>query len=53
MDRSTQWLCMIGGVSLFVYGVARLAAAGEWTLLIISALIIAFTASSMHRSKDR
>ncbi len=53
MDRSTQWLCMIGGVSLFVYGIARLVVAGEWTLLIISSLIIAFTASSMHRSKEK
>jgi hypothetical protein len=53
MDRSTQWLSLIGGVSLFVYGVARLLASGEWTLLIISALIIAFTASSMLRSRQK
>jgi len=53
MDRSTQWLCLIGGASLFVYGIGRLFASGEWTLLLISALIIAFTASNMLRSKQK
>lgn len=53
MNRSTQWLCLIGGVSLFVYGILRLVAAGEWTLLILSSLILAFTASSMMRSKEK
>ncbi|MHC1743770.1 MAG: hypothetical protein AB9873_12150 [Syntrophobacteraceae bacterium] len=53
MDRSTQWLSLIGGVSLFVYGFVRLLASGEWTLLVISALILAFTASSMMRSRRK
>lgn len=53
MDRSTQWLSLIGGTSLLVYGVARLLASGEWTLMIISLLIIAFTVSSMLRSKQK
>jgi hypothetical protein len=53
MDRSTQWLSLVGGTSLFVYGAVRLFASGEWTLLLLSALIIAFTASSMLRSKQK
>ncbi len=53
MDRSTQWLSLIGGASLFVYGLVRLLASGEWTLLILSGLILAFTVSSMMRSRQK
>jgi hypothetical protein len=51
MSRSTQWLSLAGGGSLFVYGIVKLVQSGELTLLFLSALIIAFTISNMLRSK--
>lgn len=53
MDRKTQWLSLIAGCLLMIYGVRRLIVADEWLLIILSALIIAFTASSMMKSRGK
>ena len=53
MSRSTQWLSLVAGGLLFVYGIIKLVQAGELTLLILSVLIIAFTVSNMLRSREK
>ncbi len=53
MDRTTQWLSMIGGCLLFLYGIKKLYQDGDWGLFVISVLIIAFTISSMLKSKQK
>jgi hypothetical protein len=53
MNRTTQWLSLVAGVFLALYGISKLYLAGEWMLFIISVLIIAFTLSSMSRSKSQ
>jgi len=52
MDPKTQWLCLIGGVVLLVVGLKYLYSDGDWTLFIISSLILAFTVSSMLRRRS-
>lgn len=52
MDPKTQWLCLIAGIVLVVVGLVRLYSQGDWTLLIISVLIVAFAASSMLRRRS-
>lgn len=49
MSPKTQWLSLVSGCLLLIYGLVRLFRANEWSLLIISILIIAFTLSSMAR----
>ncbi|MFP5212190.1 MAG: hypothetical protein ACLGPL_02310 [Acidobacteriota bacterium] len=51
MDRKTQWLSLIAGVMLLIMGVSRLVSNNEWVLLVISVLIIAFSVSSIMKSK--
>jgi hypothetical protein len=53
MNRTTQWLSLVAGIFLALYGISKLYLAGEWMLFIISVLIIAFTLSSMSRSKSQ
>jgi hypothetical protein len=51
MSRKFQWIYLLGGGLLLPFGVKRLYQEGDWVLLILSVLIIAFTLSAM--SKDR
>ena len=52
MDRKTQWLSMTAGVVLLIFGFKRLFEGEGWTLLILSALIVVFTLSSMIRRRN-
>ncbi len=47
MGPSMQWLSLIGGVVIFLYGVIRL----DGTPLILGLLIVAFSVSKMMKSK--
>jgi hypothetical protein len=51
MDRKTQALSLAGGCLLAIYGLKRLYDEGDWVLVIIGVLIVAFTASNMIRKK--
>ncbi|MCU0573285.1 MAG: hypothetical protein MUC41_09860 [Syntrophobacteraceae bacterium] len=51
MSRSTQWLSLIAGICLLLVGISKLYTAGEWVLVVLAALIIAFTLSSMSKNK--
>ena len=52
MSRGNAWMCLAGGVVLFVIGVKRLWQQGDFVLLILSVLIGAFSISALvkHRS---
>ena len=51
MNRTTQWLSLVAGTCLLLYGISKLYLAGEWVLVVLAALIIAFTLSSMSKNK--
>jgi hypothetical protein len=53
MSRSTQWLSLVAGICLLLVGIAKLYMVGEWVLLVLAALIIAFTLTSMSRSRQK
>lgn len=52
MDRKTQWLCLIAGGGLLALGMKRIYDGEGWTLLVLSALIVAFSLSSMLRHRN-
>jgi len=51
MSRSTQWLSLIAGAALLAAGIFKLYTAGEWVLVVLAALIIGFTLSSMSKNR--
>ncbi|MGV8074670.1 MAG: hypothetical protein AB2L11_08960 [Syntrophobacteraceae bacterium] len=53
MDRKTQWLSLVAGFLLFLYGLKKLYQEGDWGLFVISALIMAFTVSMMLRARQK
>ncbi len=52
MSRSTQLLSMLGGIVVVVLGGLRLYREGEWMLLILGILIVAFTLSNIARTSQ-
>ena len=52
MNRTTQWLSLIAGFSLLLYGISKLYLVGEWVLFVLAILIIAFTLSSMSKNES-
>lgn len=53
MDIKTLWVCLVAGGLLFVYSLRLLYRDGDWTLLLISGLIIGFTFTSMAKKKQK
>jgi hypothetical protein len=51
MNRTTQWLSLIAGICLLLFGISKLVLAGEWVLFVLAVLIIAFTLSSMSKNR--
>ncbi len=51
MDRKTQYASLAGGSLLLLYSLTKVVHGEDWTLLIISVLILAFTWSSMAKSR--
>ena len=49
MSRSTQWLSLIGGIIILVYGIAKLVSERDGIPFILGLLIIAFTVSKILR----
>lgn len=47
VSRSTRWLSFFGGCFLLVYGFQKLYLEGDWVLVILGVLILAFTVSGM------
>lgn len=53
MDRKTQWLSLVAGCLLLLYGMKKLYQEGDWVIAIIGFFIMAFTVSSMLRAKHK
>jgi len=51
MSRKFQWTALLGGGFLVAVGLRKLYYEGDWVLLLLSFLIIAFTLSAMSKSK--
>jgi hypothetical protein len=53
MSRSNQWVCLAGGVFLFLLGLKRLFQEGDWVIAILSVIILAFSTSSIIKSRQK
>jgi hypothetical protein len=51
MNRSTQWLSLIAGVMILIYGLIRLFRETDWIPFILGLLIVAFSVSKMVKSR--
>ncbi len=51
MSRGTQWLSLLGGCLVVLFGFVKLYREGELVLLILGLLIVAFTVSSIARTR--
>jgi hypothetical protein len=52
MTRGTQVLSLLGGGAVLLLGGMKLYQEGEWILLILGLLIVAFTLSNIVRSSQ-
>ena len=52
MTRGTQLVCLLGGGVVVLLGGMKLYQEGEWILLILGLLIVAFTLSNIARSSQ-
>jgi len=50
MSPSTQWLSLVAGIGIFVYGIKMLFE-GDWIPFVLGILIIAFTVSKMLKTR--
>ena len=53
MSRSNQWICLAGGIFLFLLGVKRLFQEGDWVIVILGVLILAFITSSIIKGRQK
>lgn len=53
MDRKTRVLSLAAGCFLLIYGMKKLYEEGDWVIVILSVLIIAFTISNMVRNRQK
>jgi len=51
MSPLTQWLSLIAGVGILVYGIVKLFAEKDWVLFILGLLIVAFSLSKMFKTR--
>jgi uncharacterized membrane protein HdeD (DUF308 family) len=51
MNRWFYWFCLLAGAALLVVGVKSFYFKNEWTLLVLSMLIIAFSISGILRKR--
>ena len=52
MGSKAQWVYLLAGGLLFFLGIRNLYRQGDWVLLILSVLIIAFTVSGILKKKS-
>ncbi len=53
MKRSTQWLSLLAGCLVLLFGLFELFREGKGILLILGLLIVAFTISNMMRTRQK
>ena len=51
MSQMMRWACLVGGVLLGIQGVRYVLHKGDWVLLILAILILAFSASSIIKNR--
>ncbi len=52
MSRSTQWLSLIAGIMILIYGIIMLFKKMDWIPFVLGLLIVAFSASKMVKSRE-
>jgi hypothetical protein len=52
MNQTMRWACLAAGVLLAIQGVRRLLQEGDWVLLILAMLILAFSASNLIKNRQ-
>jgi hypothetical protein len=52
MSRKFLWISLLGGGLLVPFGIKKLYQDGDWGLLILSVLIIAFSTSGMAKKSS-
>jgi len=52
MSPLMQWLSLVAGIGILIYGLVKLFAEKDWTLFVLGLLIIGFTASKMFKAGD-
>ncbi len=50
MNPSTQWLSLIAGVAIFLYGIKKLFE-GDWIPFVLGFLIVAFSVSKILKTR--
>jgi len=50
MSPWTQWVSLVAGVGILVYGIVKLFAEKDWVLFMLGLLIIFFTLSKMFKT---
>jgi len=53
MNQKTRWICLAAGCVILVLGFKKLYEAGDWVLVILGALIVAFSASGIMKGKQK
>jgi hypothetical protein len=52
MNQTMRWACLAAGGLLAIQGIRRLILEGDWALLILAVLILAFCASSIIKHRQ-
>ncbi len=53
MNQTTRWISLAAGCVILVLGLKRLYEAGDWVLVILGALIVAFSASGIMKARQK
>jgi hypothetical protein len=52
MSRGMQWMSLLGGSFLSLFGLMKLYQEADWVLLVLGLLIVGFTISNMTKSRQ-
>jgi hypothetical protein len=52
MNQTMRWACLAAGILLAIQGVRRVVLDGDWVLLILAVLILAFSASNVIKNRQ-
>ncbi|GLI35948.1 hypothetical protein [Desulforhabdus amnigena] len=53
MNPTTRWASLAAGCILLLYGMKMLYQKGDWVLVVISALIVAFSALGIIKERNK
>jgi hypothetical protein len=51
VNQTMRWACLVGGVLLGIQGIRYVLQKGDWVLLILAVLILAFSTSSIIKNR--